>query len=118
MSNHRIEYHYVSLSLRACREYQKGCDWEIYVTPLSDMFVNALFCDLSYSLYEKFGVVLFALQVEDLKLENSARLFLNPAEYKIPNKVHPCLLLIFTFNVNPYVFVGGLQSISLCFGEE
>lgn len=69
------------------REYQKGCDWEIYVTPLSDMFVNALFCDLSYSLYLKFGVVLFALQVEDLKLENSARLFLNPAEYKIPNKV-------------------------------
>jgi len=97
-----------SLSGRSwIKEYQKGCDWEIYVTPLSDMFVNALFCDLSYSLYEKFGVVLFALQVEDLKLENSARLFLNPAEYKIPSKEH--------FKVNAFVMAKNKAQSDLTF---
>ena len=37
-------------------------------------------------MYEKFGVVLFALQVEDLKNKHSSKLFLNPAELKIPSQ--------------------------------
>ena len=68
-------------------EYQKGCDWEIYVTDLSDKFIGSRFCDLSWALYEKLGVVLFALQVFDMRNNNASKLFINPANFIIPTKI-------------------------------
>jgi hypothetical protein len=65
------------------REYHKGCGWEIYVSKLSKLFVGYKFCELSFALYEKKGVVLFALQVQD-KIGGSSRLLLNPADFVIP----------------------------------
>jgi len=67
-------------------EYQKGCDWEIYTTPLAKVFEGAKFAELSYALYEKVGVVLFALQITDAKVEGSSKLLLNPANFIIPSQ--------------------------------
>ena len=41
---------------------------------------------MSYLLYDKHGVVLFALKVVDLEHDNLTRIFLNPADYRIPPK--------------------------------
>lgn len=41
------------------REYQNGCDWEIYVSELSTIFEGVSFAHLSYMIYEKKGVVSF-----------------------------------------------------------
>lgn len=60
--------------------------WEIYTTQLSEVFVNARFCDLSYALYDKIGVVLFALQITDFNNGGATKLFLNPADYIIPDQ--------------------------------
>lgn len=90
-------------------EYQRGCDWEIYTTELSrclivlvrcsmtfplitqamsiisfsflnSTFEGSTFCALSEILYQKLGIVLFALEIEDLKKDKSStRLLLNPA---------------------------------------
>lgn len=50
-------------------------------------FEGATFCTLSEILYQKIGVVLFALEIEDLKKEKSStRLLLNPADFVIPPK--------------------------------
>jgi len=68
------------------REYQKGCDWEIYTTTLSPVFKGFKFCDLSYALYVKLGVVLFAIQVTENQFENSTRLLLNPSSFIIPDQ--------------------------------
>jgi hypothetical protein len=68
------------------REYQKGCDWEIYTTPLAKVFEGAKFSELSYALYEKVGVVLFALQITDAKVEGASKLLLNPANFIIPSQ--------------------------------
>jgi hypothetical protein len=68
-------------------EYQRGCDWEIYTTELSSVFEGSTFCALSEILYQKLGIVLFALEVEDLQKEKSStRLLLNPADFVIPPK--------------------------------
>lgn len=49
------------------------------------MFKGAKFSELSYALYDRLGVVLFALQITDLTLGGS-KLVLNPADYIIPNQ--------------------------------
>jgi hypothetical protein len=69
-----------------CREYQKGCDWEIYTTPLAQIFEGAKFCELAYALYDKIGVVLFALQITDAKVQGASKLLLNPANFIIPSQ--------------------------------
>jgi len=66
-------------------EYQRGCDWEIYTTELSTAFEGTSFASLSEVLYQKIGIVLFALEIEDLK-KDTRRLLLNPADYVIPAK--------------------------------
>ena len=69
-------------------EYKRGCDWEIYTTELSDMFVGWRFSTLSEYLYQKLGIVLFGLQVEDCKSSKAyTRTLLNPGDFKIPPKV-------------------------------
>ncbi len=68
-------------------EYQRGCDWEIYSTELADSFEGAPFCFLSEVLYQKLGIVLFGLEIEDLtKDKSSSKLVLNPADFIIPSK--------------------------------
>lgn len=68
-------------------EYQKGCDWEIYTTEMSEKFEGIKFIDLARSLYTKLGVVLFGIRVTDLNLvTNRVRVILNPADFIIPPK--------------------------------
>ena len=67
-------------------EYEKGCGWEIYITELADVFEGQKFVDLAYILYEKIGIVLFALRIKDLKGKQHTRVLLNPADFVIPNK--------------------------------
>ena len=50
------------------------------------MFEGAKFSELSYALYEKVGVVLFALQITDAKVVGSSKLLLNPANFIIPSQ--------------------------------
>jgi hypothetical protein len=67
-------------------EYQKGCAWEIYITKLAKLFDGAKFCELSYALYDRKGVVLFALQLTDKKVPGASRLILNPGSFVIPSQ--------------------------------
>ena len=67
------------------QEYQKGCDWEIYTTELADVFEGAKFGLLAHQLYNKMGIVLFALRVRELKGKGAVHVLLNPAEYRIPS---------------------------------
>eukprot|EP01031_Cornospumella_fuschlensis_P036437 gene36437-44200_t len=91
-------------------EYQKGCDWEIYTTSLSSIFENANFAELSFALYEKYGVVLFALQIADLKDPDSQpRLLLNPAEFHIPSQKE--------FSVKAFVIAKNQASSDLTFSD-
>jgi hypothetical protein len=60
-------------------EYKRGCDWEIYTTELSDIFVGWRFSTLSDYLYQRLGIVLFGLQVEDVNATKMyTRTLLNP----------------------------------------
>ncbi len=61
-------------------EYKRGCDFEIYTSELSDIFVGWQFVTLSEYLYQKLGIVLFGLQIEDAKQTKViTRTLLNPA---------------------------------------
>lgn len=76
---------HVNLMFFLCREYLQGCDWEIYVSPLPSIFAGIKFSDLSYQLYEKFGIILFGLEITDRYHSDYSKVFLNPANYIIPN---------------------------------
>lgn len=89
-------------------EYRRGCDFEIYMTDLSPEFegthvqyqcvrtpdkdallyvlsAGKTFSTLSELLYRNCGIVLFALEVEDLKNEKRERkVLLNPADFVLP----------------------------------
>jgi hypothetical protein len=81
-------------------EYQRGCDWEIYTTSLSEQFEGMAFSVLSEILYQRLGVVLFALEVEDLyKDRANAKLLLNPANFVIPPR-HRARVEAFVFAKN------------------
>ena len=67
-------------------EYQRGCDWEIYTSELSDLFEGTLFIDVASALYAKLGVVLFAIKIRELHGRCRCRIILNPANFKIPPK--------------------------------
>jgi hypothetical protein len=67
-------------------EYKKGCDWEVYTTELSDMFEGGNFAKLADSMYRRLGVVLFALQVQEVANPQNSRVLLNPSTYIIPAK--------------------------------
>jgi len=67
-------------------EYKKGCDWEVYTTELSDMFEGGSFSKLADSMYRRLGVVLFALQVQEVANPVNSRVLLNPSTYVIPPK--------------------------------
>lgn len=68
-------------------EYKRGCDWEIYTTDLHPSFEGCMFCLLSEMLYQRLGVVLFALEIEDLRRDKSnIKMLLNPSNFVIPAK--------------------------------
>lgn len=76
------------------KEYEEGCEWEIYTTDISPAFEGAVFKFLAISLYRKLGIVLVGLQIEDVLDEvgpdgvlipNYTRTVLNPAEFVFPN---------------------------------
>jgi hypothetical protein len=67
------------------REYQQGCGWEIYTTSLSTLFKGAKFSELSFALYDRIGVVLFALQITD-QSTGVSKLLLNPGDYIVPDQ--------------------------------
>jgi hypothetical protein len=75
-------------------EYQRGCDWEIYSTELSDRFQGYPIARLSAALYEVCGVVLFGLEIDPILCcqsqlngeSNKRQVVLNPAEFIIPHK--------------------------------
>ena len=92
-------------------EYQRGCDWEIYTTELSDKFEGATFIRLSEMLYQRLGIVLFALQIEDLQKEKSnIRVLLNPAEFVIPSKAD--------FKIDAFVIAKNANQSDLTFSGE
>jgi hypothetical protein len=67
-------------------EYQRGCDWEIYTTELSSTFEGTTFCALADMLYHKLGIVLFGLEIEDLRKDKpTKKIYLNPADFIIPS---------------------------------
>ena len=54
---------------------------------MCSVFEGSTFCALSEILYQKLGIVLFALEIEDLRREKTTvRLLLNPADFVIPPK--------------------------------
>ena len=68
-------------------EYQRGCGWEIYRTELSPMFSGTQFSTLVNILYQRLGIVLFGLLIEDLAKDKShVRMLLNPADFVIPDR--------------------------------
>jgi hypothetical protein len=69
------------------QEYEKGCDWEIYTSRLSNSFEGYKFKDLAYRLYDQIGILLFAIEVAPKnKLYGPSRLLLNPSDYRIPDQ--------------------------------
>ena len=64
-------------------EYEKGCDWEIYSTELSDMFEGLTFAYLAESLFQKIGIILMGLKMQT---SQGMKIYLNPSEYVIRKK--------------------------------
>jgi potassium large conductance calcium-activated channel subfamily M alpha protein 1 len=92
-------------------EYQRGCDWEIYSTELSEKFEGATFVRLAEMLYQRFGIVLFGLQIEDLKRDKSnIRVVLNPANFVIPPKRD--------FKIDAFVIAKNANQSDLTFSDE
>lgn len=89
-------------------EYEEGCDYEVYTTELADIFYGTKFIELSYTLYDKLGVVLFGLRVEDIKTKQVAVL-LNPKDYFIPSKED--------YSVLAFVLAKNKQSANLSFAS-
>jgi hypothetical protein len=68
-------------------EYQRGCDWEIYTTKLSETFEGTPFHILVEMLFHKLGIVLFGLEIEDIRKEKpTKKVYLNPADFIIPSQ--------------------------------
>ena len=94
-------------------EYSRGCDWEIYTTSLSSYFEGTTFCQLSEILYNKLGILLFGLEIEDIKGERThdgkreSKILLNPADYVIPPKGE--------FKIQAYVIAKNKKESDLSF---
>lgn len=89
-------------------EYQRGCDWEIYTTELSEIFCGAKFASISEVIYQKLGVVLFAIEIEDKRNEKSTKkLLLNPGDFIIPPKSQ--------FNIEAFVIAPDKSQSDLTF---
>jgi hypothetical protein len=81
-------------------EYQRGCDWEIYTTELARTFEGTTFSALADILYHKLGIVLFGLEVSEIRPSSTngsssssstgtsrkKQIFLNPADFIIPSQ--------------------------------
>lgn len=92
-------------------EYQKGCSWEIYTTKLADEFTGLSFIELSLFMYQRLGIVLFALQIFD-KNSSMSRVALNPSGYIIPDSSDPDI------SVEVFVIARNQQSSDLSTTQE
>lgn len=90
-------------------EYKRGCDWEIYTSPLSDLFAGSLFINVASVIYQKLGVILFALKIVEIHGRNRSRIILNPANFKIPSKED--------FFVEGFVIAKNKEQSDLSFSE-
>ena len=68
------------------REYQQGCGWEIYSSDIADELVGLEFNVLALQLYLISNILLFGLQLTDLRGKGQCRIILNPADCCIPSK--------------------------------
>ena len=89
-------------------EYEEGCDYEVYTSELADMFVGTKFIELSYLIYQKVGVLLFGLRVEDCITKEHV-ILLNPKDYHIPNKTD--------YDILGFVLAKNKQSANLSFAS-
>jgi hypothetical protein len=92
-------------------EYQRGCSWEIYTTKLADEFTGITFIELALFMYQRLGIILFALQIYD-KLSGMSRVALNPSKYIIPDSFEPDV------RVEVFVIARNQQSSDLSTTEE
>jgi hypothetical protein len=62
-------------------EYKQGCGWEVYSSLINPMFTGIHFAHLADMIYQKMGIVLFGLRVQDKnnKDKSHTRMLLNPA---------------------------------------
>ena len=62
-------------------EYKQGCGWEVYSSLMNPMFTGIHFAHLADMIYQKMGIVLFGLRVQDKnnKDKSHTRMLLNPA---------------------------------------
>jgi hypothetical protein len=67
-------------------EYQNGCEWEIFLVSLSNSFEGCQFIDVSKVFYSEYGIILFALQVQDKGKLFPSRMLLNPENFEIPSQ--------------------------------
>jgi voltage-gated potassium channel len=92
-------------------EYSKGCGWEIYTPELSPVFENAKFATLSEMLYQKLGIVLFALEIEDLEKDKShMKLLICPGDFTIPSQDR--------FRIEAFVIARNKKESDLAFANE
>lgn len=67
-------------------EYSEGACWEIYETRLSTAFEGFTFCDIARFVYNEYGVLVFALRIDDLMTVEPAEIMLNPSDYILPRR--------------------------------
>jgi hypothetical protein len=67
------------------KEYQQGCDWEIYCTPISQVFQGCKFAEMSFLIFEHMQIVVFGLQLHDPQTD-ARRILLNPGTYFLPRE--------------------------------
>jgi len=65
-------------------EYQLGCDWEIYSTPIGEVFLGNKFSDLAVKLYMKLGIVLMGLRLNHRSGKHPPKILLNPGSFRLP----------------------------------
>lgn len=61
------------------------------MTELAPVFEGCKFSTVSNTLYQRWGIVLFGLQVEDKRRNGSARILLNPSGERVDSELSPCL---------------------------
>lgn len=67
-------------------EYETGCEWEIFLVALAHSFEGCQFIDVSKVFYSEYGIILFALQVQDKAKQFPSRMLLNPEKFEIPSQ--------------------------------
>lgn len=78
-------------------EYERGCDWEIYVTALDKSLVGLSFAQMSLLIYQKKGIVVFGIRILQ---KGTWHTLLNPATFVIPENSESTRLEVFVLAKN------------------